>query len=122
MSKALVIDDNREAADSVCQMLKFFGIQATPAYGPRAAMVHLRDWVPDIVFLDINMPGVDGFEVTAYIRRFPNMSGVPVVYVTSDDQPQTAQKASKTGALLMIIKPATMDTIEGALKKAGLLF
>lgn len=121
MAKALVIDDNREAADSVCQMLKFFGIEPVPAYGPRAAMVHLRDWVPDIVFLDINMPGVDGFEVTAYIRRFPNMAGVPVVYVTSDDQPQTAQKASKTGALLMIIKPATMDTIEGALKKAGLL-
>lgn len=121
MAKALVIDDNRDAADSLCQMLNFLGVPATPAYGPRAAMVHLRDWVPDIVFLDINMPGVDGFEVTAYIRRFPNMTGVPVVYVTSDDQPQTAQKASKTGALLVIIKPATIEAIEGALKKAGIL-
>jgi len=121
MISALVIDDHREAADMICDMLSFLDVQARAAYGPREAMLLLKDSSPDIVFLDINMPGVDGFEVMSYIRRFPHMETVPIVFVTSDDQPETAGKVRKTGALLMIIKPATIESLESALKKAGLL-
>jgi CheY-like chemotaxis protein len=121
MSIALVIDDNKESADFVCQMLEHLGLDARPAYGPRAAMLAINKITPDIVFMDINMPGVDGFEVLAYLRRYPNMSGVPVVFVTSDDQPETAKKASETGALLVMIKPATMEGLENTLYKAGIL-
>ena len=121
MSNALVIDDNKEAADTVCQMLDFLGVDARPAYGPRAAMMATKDFTPDIVFLDINMPGVDGFEVMSYLRRYPQFQDVPFVFVTSDDQPETKRRAGETGALLMLIKPATVDGLEGALAKAGLL-
>ena len=121
MSNALVIDDNKEAADTVCQMLDFLGIEAKPAYGPRAAMMVTKGFTPDIVFLDINMPGVDGFEVMSYLQRYPQFQNVPFVFVTSDDQPETARKVGKTGALLILIKPASMDGLENALIKAGLL-
>ncbi|MFM8320288.1 MAG: response regulator [Chloroflexota bacterium] len=121
MITALIIDDNQITADTLCQMLELLDVQARPAYGPRAAMLALKDFQPDIVFLDVNMPGINGFEVMSYIRRFPGMDSVPVVFVTSDDQPETAGKVRRTGALLMIIKPATIDALELALKKAGLL-
>jgi CheY-like chemotaxis protein len=121
MPRALVIDDNKEAADTVCEMLTLLDIDAQAAYGPRAAMLLLKDFRPDIVFLDVNMPGVDGFEVMSYLRRFPQMQDVPIVFVTSDDQPETAGKVRKTGALLIIIKPATVDALEMALRKAGLV-
>lgn len=121
MTTALVIDDHRDAADTVCRMLGLLEINARPAYGPREAMLVLKDYSPDIVFLDINMPGVDGFEVMSYLRRFPHMQDVPIVFVTSDDQPETAGRVRKTGALLIIIKPATIDSLEAALKKAGLI-
>jgi CheY-like chemotaxis protein len=121
MTTALVIDDNRESADSVSEMLSYLGVDSEVAYGPRAAMLVLKDMTPDIVFLDINMPGVDGFEVLSYLRRFPKMEEVPIVFVTSDDQPETAGKVRKTGALLIIIKPATLESLETALRKAGLL-
>jgi len=120
MTTALVIDDNREAADSVVQMLELLEVEAQAAYGPRAAMLLLKDFTPDIIYMDINMPGVDGFEVTSYLRRFPRMQEVPIVFVTSDDQPETAGKVRKTGALLIIIKPATVDALELSLRKAGL--
>lgn len=120
MTTALVIDDNREAADSITQMLELLEVEAQAAYGPRAAMLLLKDFTPDIIFMDITMPGVDGFEVTSYLRRFPHMEGVPIVFVTSDDQPETAGKVRKTGALLIIIKPATVDALELSLRKAGL--
>lgn len=120
MTTALVIDDNREAADSVVQMLELLNVEAQAAYGPRAAMFLLKDFTPDIIYMDINMPGVDGFEVTSYLRRFPRMQEVPIVFVTSDDQPETAGKVRKTGALLIIIKPATVEALELSLRKAGL--
>ncbi len=121
MTRALIIDDNQTAADTVCEMLEFLGVEGRAAYGPRAAMLVLKDFQPDIVFLDVNMPGLDGFEVMSYIRRFPGLHDVPVVFVTSDDQPETASRVRRTGALLIIIKPITMDGLELALKKAGLV-
>ena len=91
MTNALVIDDNRQPADILCQLLSLLDIEAIPAYGSRAAMLHLREQVPDIVFLDLSMPGVSGFEVLAYLRREPRLIHVPVFIVTSDDQPETAR-------------------------------
>jgi CheY-like chemotaxis protein len=120
MKTAVVIDDNRQAADTLCEMLRFLDIEAQVAYGSRDGMTVLKDLKPDIIFLDINMPGVDGFEVMAYLRRFPHFEHTPVVFVSSDDQPETAQKAHKTGALLLLIKPATIESIEAVLRKAGL--
>ena len=121
MKQALVIDDIRDAADTVCKMLRLLGLTAQAAYGSRDAMLLLRDHTPDIVFLDINMPGVDGFEVMAYLRRFPHLEHIPVVFATSDDQPETLKKARKTGALLVLIKPVTVDALEAVLRKAGIL-
>lgn len=121
MKTALVIDDSREHADALCEILSLLDVEAYPAYGPRAAMLALRKIDPDIVYLDINMPGVDGFEVLAYLRRYPKLYGVPVVIVTSDDQPETASKVKTTGALSMLIKPASVEGIENSLRRAGLM-
>jgi CheY-like chemotaxis protein len=70
--------------------------------------------------MDINMPGVDGFEVMAYFRRYPNLEDVPVVFITTDDQPETAQRAREMGALLLIIKPVSLEALKDTLIKAGL--
>jgi CheY-like chemotaxis protein len=121
MPTALVIDDNRIAADTVCRMLDFLGVQARPAYGPRESLMVIKDFTPDIIFLDINMPGLDGFEVISFLKRYPNFQGIPFVYITSDDQPETDLKARGTGALLLIVKPATIEALESTLKNAGLL-
>jgi CheY-like chemotaxis protein len=120
MINALVIDDNRLTADSLCQLLTLLEVSAQPAYGPRAAMMALTERVPDIVFLDINMPGVSGFEVLAYLRREPRYVDIPVVVVTADDDRATAKRAQKGGAIAVIIKPATFESLEDALHIAKL--
>jgi CheY-like chemotaxis protein len=121
MPSVLIIDDNRQMADSLGQIVTLLGVEARVAYGARSGIMMLRQEIPDAVFLDVNMPGVDGFEVLAYLRRLPEMAEVPVVIVTSDDQPETAQKARDTGVLSMIIKPASVESIESALRIAGLV-
>lgn len=121
MPHALVIDDSRHTADTLCQMLNLLGVQAQPAYGPRDALLEIRKDPLDIIFLDINMPGVDGFEVLSFIQREPHLKKIPVVIVTSDDQPETEIKARETGALRLMLKPVTVEALEHVLKQMKLV-
>jgi CheY-like chemotaxis protein len=121
MSEGLIIDDNRSTADALKQMLDVLDVPARVAYGSGPAMSYLGRVVPRFVCLDINMPGVDGTEVLAYLKREPRLMRVPVIVITSDDQPETRQRIMQGGAQAMLIKPATIDALETALKKAGVL-
>ncbi len=121
MTEVLVIDDNRNTADALTEMLEALGLSARPAYGSSPAMALLNSTVPDLVLLDVNMPGVDGLEILAYLRREPRLLSVPVIVVTSDDQPETRKRVEQGGAQAIIIKPVSLKQLEDALKKAGVL-
>lgn len=121
MSEGLIIDDNRSTADALKQMLDVLDVPARVAYGSSPAMSVLGRMIPRFVCLDINMPGVDGTEILAYLRREPRLMKVPVIVITSDDQPETRQRVMKGGAQAILIKPATIDSLETALKKAGVI-
>jgi CheY-like chemotaxis protein len=121
MSDGLIIDDNRSTADALKQMLDVLDVPARVAYGSGPAMSVMGTMVPRFVCLDINMPGVDGTEVLAYLRREPRLMRVPVIVITSDDQPETRQRMLHGGAQAILIKPATIDSLEDALKKTGIL-
>jgi twitching motility two-component system response regulator PilH len=118
---ALVIDDNRTAADILCHFLSLLEIKTNAAYGPRPAMIAINEQKPDIIFLDLNMPGWTGFEVLAYLRRDPETANIPVVVVTSDDQPETETRAMQEGALAVLIKPITIENLEEILNSNKLL-
>lgn len=121
MLSALVIDDNRQMADSLCQMLELLGITAEAAYGARTGILTFTKKIPSMVFLDINMPSVDGFEVLGYLRRQPVLENTPVIVVTSDDQPETAKRSREMGAVAIILKPVTVELLEKSLKEVKLI-
>jgi CheY-like chemotaxis protein len=122
MTEALIIDDNRATADALSQMLTVLGFKSRLAYGSSAAMSILGSgFTPQFIFLDLNMPGVAGTEILAFLRREPRLIHVPVVVVTSDDQPETRTKVLKLGARAIILKPATIESLEAALKKSKIM-
>lgn len=121
MNDAIIIDDNRSTADALHQMLSVLDIPARVAYGASPAMSLLGGYTPGLILLDINMPGVDGLEILAFLRREPRLIPVPVIVITSDDQPETRARVMKGGATAMIIKPATLESLEENLKKIGAL-
>ncbi len=121
MPTALVVDDNRASADALCSLLSLFGLEATAAYGPRSALEMAAVHRPDVVFLDLNMPGVNGLEVLRFFKRDPALADVPVIVVTSDDQPETHTHVRRAGALDVIVKPPTAEALEAALRRAALL-
>ena len=119
MIEALIIDDNRSTADALSQMLTVLGFKTRLAYGSSAAMEMLGSgFTPKFIFLDLNMPGVAGTEILKFLRREPRLVRVPVVIVTSDDQPETRTRVLKLGAKAIVIKPATIEALEAALRKS----
>mgnify|MGYP001765916496 CR=1 FL=1 len=116
MKKALVIDDTREIADSICRMLSLFDIQATAVYSPLSALLKVKETMPDMVFVDIHMPGMEGVEVIHFLKREPEFMHVPIVVVTSDDQAETRMEALQAGAVEVIIKPVSFEVIEKVVK------
>jgi len=122
MNEGLIIDDNRQTADALRQMIEVLGFKSRVAYGSSAAMAILgTGFTPAFICLDINMPGVDGMEILSYLHREPRLSPIPVIVITSDDQPETRTKVMKLGAKVMIVKPATIDAIEGAFRTVRML-
>lgn len=121
MIKALVIDDNTETADSLCQLLSLLEIEALPAYGPRAALEYLLRDIPDLVLLDLNMPGVNGLEVLRYLKREPRLIRVPVIVVTAEDERFVVQRCLNAGATAVVAKPASFEQLEVILRNAKVI-
>ena len=121
--RCLIVDDEPLAIkliSSHIQQIETMEIVASCKNALQALEI-LRKEPVDLMFLDINMPGVDGTEILAYLRREPHLIPVPVFVVTSDDQPETRRKVMSLGATAMIIKPATIDMIESILRKTRIL-
>jgi CheY-like chemotaxis protein len=121
MTYALVIDDVEEVTVNVCRMLDLLGVESKAAYSVREAMLHLLDRPPDIVFLDIKMPGFNGFEVLTYLKREPRLMDVPVCIVSTESQEEMLRKARKMGASGYIVKPPTVEELERVLRQLKLL-
>lgn len=119
--KALIIDDNRQIADSLAHMMEFFDIESETAYGTRGGLNALKAMVPSVVFLDLNMPGLSGYDVLSYLQREPRLREVPVIVVTSDDQPESEERAMKAGASAYVIKPVSLDTLETSLQSLNII-
>ena len=118
MPVAYVIDDNRVTADSLAQWLGLLSYEPRVMLGPLPAIEALAGRVPDIIFLDIHMQGMDGVEVCRYIRRDPRLAGVPVVAISSDTQPALIERVRQAGANGFLAKPFEFDAVEEVLRAA----
>lgn len=118
---ALVIDDSRTAASLLVMVLNVLGIEARTAYGTSPAMATLKMETPSMVFLDINMPGLSGFDVLSFMSREPRLMSVPVFVVTSDEQPATIRQALAAGARAVLSKPISQEALKAALQKEKLI-
>ena len=122
MITALVVDDNRQFADSLCEILRYLDIQAEAVYGALSALQRVKVLIPSAVFLDINMPGLDGLEVFSYFNREPYLSNTAVFIVSSETDPDVVKQAMDLGARAYLTKPISLEDIEKVLHNAGLFY
>ncbi|MCC6190061.1 MAG: response regulator [Anaerolineales bacterium] len=116
MPSAYVVDDHRETAVSLAQWLGWLSYEARVFLGPRSALEALARRLPDVVFLDIHMAGMDGMEVCRYMRRDPRLAPVPIVAISSDAQPALGERARLAGANGFLSKPLELEALEEVLR------
>lgn len=111
----LIVEDDRRMAQSLAGQIGVLGHTVAIAYGPRMALQQLNEVIPDVIFMDINMPGIDGLEVLRFLRRDPMTKDVPVVIVSAEEQEESKKAALEAGANHYIVKPPTLEEIEKVL-------
>jgi two-component system CheB/CheR fusion protein len=109
--RILVVDDNADVAGSLAMLLQLEGHEVHVAKdGPTALQVALADR-PDIVFLDIGMPGMDGYEVARRFRRQPSLRGVVLVALTGWGQQEDRDRAKAVGFDHHLTKPVAPNVL-----------
>lgn len=111
----LIVEDDRRTAESLAAQVRVLGHTVAVALGPRSALQHLNQVIPDVILMDINMPGVNGLEVLRFLRRDPLTAQVPVVIITAEESPTMKRDAFAAGANAYLLKPPMLDHIEKAL-------
>ena len=109
--KVLVVDDNKEVADSLANLIRVLGHQATPAYDGDSALQLAASEAPDAVFLDIGMPHVDGYDVARQLAAAQSSPDFRLIAVTGFADEQHREKARKAGFTDYLVKPYVSDDI-----------
>jgi two-component system response regulator (stage 0 sporulation protein F) len=118
LGRILVVDDEEPVRDVLCEYFESqgFGVEAAP--DGEAALAALGRRRPDLVLLDVRMPGIDGVEVLRRIRRAD--PEVPVIMVTANEDVALAKEMLKLGAFDYVAKPFDFSYLDRAVT-AGLL-
>ena len=110
--KVLVVDDNVDAARSLAVLLEMCGHQVKLAYdGPTATQAALA-YQPDVVLLDIGLPGLDGYQVAQWIRQQASLKDVLLIAVTGYGQDSDRQHSKDVGFDHHLVKPVDFDEVE----------
>jgi len=116
--RVLVVDDDRDTADSFATLLKMWGHYPLVAYRSVDALQLSRDQQPDVILLDIGLPGIDGHEVARRVRRQPGMAGAFLIALTGYGQPGDHQFSRDAGFDLHLVKPVELEELRGLLAGA----
>ncbi|NBV17020.1 response regulator [Janthinobacterium sp.] len=116
--RIMVVDDNRDAADIVAEFLVISGHEAIPVYGGAEALRMADAFAPDVVFLDLGMPEVSGFQVASRLRQASKFQGTKMIALTAWSDELTRARTRNGGFDHHLVKPASLDDILGLLGPA----
>src|SRR5262249_35834300 len=111
-SRVLIVDDNQDAANARAMLVEALGGTARTAYDPMSGLDALAEFRPDVVVLDIGMPGIDGYEMCQRIRFSPSDRHVVVIALTGWGHPQDKQRALDAGFDAHLTKPVDPATFQ----------
>jgi putative two-component system response regulator len=104
-SVVLVVDDSPESIDVLVEILQpEYRVKVAPG-GEQALRIASSGDPPDLILLDVLMPGLSGYEVCRELKDAPATAGIPVIFVTSMDEPQDELRGFELGAADYITKP-----------------
>jgi twitching motility two-component system response regulator PilH len=120
MARVLIVDDSPTETYKISSILSKHGYDVITAENGEQGVSVARKELPDVVLMDIVMPGLNGFQATRQLSREPTTSHIPVIIVTTKDQDTDRVWGQRQGAKGYLTKPVDgkvlVQTIEGVLK------
>ncbi len=116
--RVLVVDDNRDAADSLVALLSVDGHEVVAAYDGRSALERAEVFAPDVVLLDIGLPDRSGYAVARRLRGGPVTTPRTIIAISGWGQPRDMQDALDAGCDAHLTKPASPDKVRQLIESA----
>lgn len=113
--RVLVVDDNLDSAETIALMAQLWGHDVRTAHTGQAALEMAEDYRPEVVLLDIGLPGMDGFEVARRLREQEWMTGVMLVAMTGYGQEEDRRRSREVGFDHHMVKPIDPATLQALL-------
>ncbi|HWM66178.1 MAG: hypothetical protein QOI59_5923 [Gammaproteobacteria bacterium] len=113
--RVLIVDDNEDAANSLAMILKLGGHETASVYSAVEALQRAAVFRPDVVLLDIGLPGMDGYEVAQKMRELPGLRDIRLVAVTGYGRSDDRLRARDAGFDDHLTKPVEFAVLERTL-------
>jgi PAS domain S-box-containing protein len=110
--RVLVVDDNVDSAESMAVLLRLYGHDVRLAHDGEAALEEARAFRPDVMFLDLSLPKMDGYEVARRLRLDPAMGGMTLVAMTGYGQEEERRRTREAGFYSHLVKPVDFDMLQ----------
>lgn len=118
MARILIVEDSPTQMEGLRRVVEGMGHTVVGAEDGDEAVRQARSAQPDVILMDVVMPGVNGFQATRTITRDPTTAHIPVVIITTKDGPADRAWGMRQGARAYITKPVTDGDIVAALNEA----
>ena len=112
----LIVDDSPDNLRLLVGMLKGHGFKVRPAPSGELALVAARREAPDLILLDINMPGMNGYEVCERLKADESLKAIPVIFISALDGLIDKVKAFGVGGVDYVIKPFQFEEVEARVR------
>jgi len=116
--RVLVVDDNKDAAYTMAMLLRVLGSEVQIANDGATALASIESYRPDVVLLDIGMPGMDGFEVARRIRQRTEFDNIVLIALTGWGQTEDRNRTHAAGFNHHLVKPADIAVLQSLLRTA----
>ena len=115
-TRILVVDDSVDSAETLGELLKIWGHDVRLAHDGPSALAAAREYKPEVVLLDIGLPGMDGFAVATELRK-EGLGGRMLVALTGYGEQQDRDRTQKVGFDHHLVKPIDPDTLQKLIVK-----
>ncbi|WP_071518329.1 response regulator [Geitlerinema sp. PCC 9228] len=109
--KILVVEDSTANAKLLCQVLQRGGMQVVSAHNGESAIQEVEASLPDLILLDVLLPGMDGFELCQKWKSQPRTQDIPIIFMTALTDNQDKIKGLKLGAVDYVTKPFHQEEV-----------
>ncbi len=117
--RILVVDDNKDAAESLALLLQLSGHDVRTATTPAAALEIAPDYHPEVLLLDIGLPGMDGYELARRLKACRLPDNALLIAVTGYGQESDKKRSADAGFTHHLVKPIDPEALEATLRMAA---